>query len=341
MTGRYPVDRCSNRAKKHAAAAHALWVAMALATGCDALSGGDTEAEEGQAAEQGPCAQYAARICTEAGEASQTCTSVKATAELLPPKACEAALADVSVSLEKLQGQRGKCDELMGKLCKELGDKSETCQMVREQTKQFPPERCAMMLEHYDEVLADLKAREAMNKPLNAEQQAAIAAPDAPAFGPKDAKVTVVEFSDFECPYCSKAAAVAHQVREKYGDKVRFVFRQYPLPMHPNARVAAQASLAADAQGKFWEFHDRLFENQRKLDRESLESYAKDLGLNVQEFTKALEDGRLNEAVDRDMKLGEKVAVRGTPTMFVNGKRVSNPTSFEAVSQLIDEALKG
>jgi protein-disulfide isomerase len=320
----------------------AVLSSLLLLVGCDALNQDSAEAAEAEeGAEEGPCAQYASRICSETGEQSQSCSSVRATAELLSDKACEVALADIDVSIEKLAGKRAKCDDLIEKLCKELGEDSQTCQMVTEQTKQFPPERCEMMLDRFDEVLADLKAREEMNKPLSAEKQAALTAGDAPSFGPEDAKVTVVEFSDFECPYCSKAAQVAHQVREKYGDKVRFVFRQYPLPMHPNARVAAQASLAADAQGKFWEFHDHLFENQRALDRDSLEKHAKEVGLDMAAFKEALDDDKLGEAVDADMKLGQEVSVRGTPTMFVNGQRVANPTSFEMVSKMIEEGLGG
>jgi protein-disulfide isomerase len=179
-----------------------------------------------------------------------------------------------------------------------------------------------------------------MNKPLSKELQATIAKDDAPSFGPDNAKVTIVEFSDFQCPYCSRAADVASKVREKYGDRVRFVFRQYPLPFHPNARGAAEAALAAHAQGKFWEFHDRLFENQQALDREALEKHAKDSGLNVGKFRQALEDKAFAKTVDSDMKLGEKVTVQGTPTMFLNGARVADPTNFDAVSKMIDEALK-
>jgi len=213
--------------------------------------------------------------------------------------------------------------------------------MVKTQTKQFPPERCEAMLQHYPEVLASLKQREDMNKPLTAAQQSELVGKDAPAFGPADAKVTIVEFSDFECPFCSRAAEVVTKIREKYGNKVRFVFRQFPLPMHPNAQQAAEAALAAHAQGKFWKFHDTLFENQRELDRAALEKHAAKTGLNVNDFKKALDDKKFQEAVNKDKELGSKVTVQGTPTMFINGTRVSNPTDFAAVSQAIDSALKG
>jgi protein-disulfide isomerase len=195
------------------------------------------------------------------------------------------------------------------------------------------------MLAKYDEVLDGLKKQEEKNKPLSPEKQAKLIEGNPPAFGPADAKVTVVEFSDFQCPYCSRAATTVHSIKEKYGDKVRFVFRQFPLSFHQNAHISAEASLAAHAQGKFWELHDKMFENQRKLEREALDGYAKELGLNMAEFKKALDTQKYKEQVDAEMKLGEEVAVDGTPTLFVNGKRVGNPTSVEEVSKAIDEAM--
>jgi protein-disulfide isomerase len=179
------------------------------------------------------------------------------------------------------------------------------------------------------------------NKPLSAEQQVAIAATSPSSFGPANAKVQVVEFSDFQCPFCSQAAGVVQQIRAKYGDKVRFTFRQFPLPMHPNAREAAEAALAAGTQGKFWEFHDRLFKDQSHLDRAALEGHAKETGLNVAAFKKSLDEHKFGPVIDADLKLGQTVQVNGTPSMFVNGTRVANPTNFEAVSALIEAALKG
>jgi protein-disulfide isomerase len=134
---------------------------------------------------------------------------------------------------------------------------------------------------------------------------------------------------------------VVHQIKEKYGDRVRFTFRQFPLPMHPNAHAAAEAALAANTQGKFWEFHDRLFKNQNQLDRAGLEEHAKQTGLNLATFKKSLDDHKFAPAVDTDVKLGEQVQVQGTPSMFINGARVQNPASFEAVQEMIEAALKG
>ncbi len=313
----------------------AIFVAFALcsAVGCNQASSGSATVSPKA------CADYATRMCKEAGEESATCTSVKAATDLMPPAACAAALADIGTAIKKLGEKNKKCNELVTKLCTDLGQATESCKMVTTQTKGFPPDRCEMMLSKYPEVLADLQRQEAKNQPLNAEKIAKISTADAPAFGPAGAKVTIVEFSDFECPFCSRAADAAHAIKAKYSDKVRFVFRQFPLPFHPNAHVAAEASLAANAQGKFWEFHDKMFANQKALDRPSLEGFAKEVGLDVSKFKQALDQKTYAATVDAEMKLGEEVAVDGTPTMFLNGARVANPTDVAAISAQIDQVL--
>lgn len=324
-------------------------VALVLSAGCKPPKKKDAAAAAASgsagvaaaAAPGGPCQKYAAALCDKAGKESETCTALTASADILSPEACSAGLKDIAYSVKKLGEAHKTCDDLVAKLCDAIGPTTQTCNMVKTQTKSFPPARCKSMLEHVPEILVDLKKMEDANKPLSAEIAAGLAKGKAPSFGPEDAKVTVVEFSDFQCPYCSRAATAVDQIKEKYGSKVRFVFRQFPLPMHENARGAAEAALAANAQGKFWQFHDKMFQNQGKLNREGLEGIAKDAGLNVGDFKKALDEKTFASQVDSDMKLGEGVAVQGTPTMFINGARVENPTSFEAISAQIDAALKG
>jgi protein-disulfide isomerase len=288
------------------------------------------------------CEDYASKVCKEAGgDTSPTCVEVKNVMALLTEDTCALAVKNVSHSIAALGEKKKKCDELQTKLCNDLGPTTKTCDMVKTHTKTFPPERCEMMLGRYPEVLADLKKQEEKNKPLGKDSVAKLTAGNAPSFGPKDAKVTLVEFSDFQCPYCSRAANAVTELKKKYGEQVHFVFRQFPLSFHQNAHVAAQASLAAHAQGKFWEFHDKMFANQGKLDRESLEGYAKEAKLDLAAFKKALDDKTFAPIVDAEMKLGEEVAVDGTPTMFLNGARVSNPTDVAEISKEIDAALKG
>lgn len=289
----------------------------------------------------GPCGGWVKKICDKAGESSQSCREAKSVSELLPPAACKTASSQASYAVGKIEEKRKDCDKLVSKLCGELGPETETCKMVQTQTKNFPPERCGMMLGRYADVLAELKKMESANKPLDPAKQQAMAAPDAPSFGPSDAKVTLVEFSDFQCPFCSRAANAVKEIKAKYGTKVRFVFRQFPLSFHQNAHMAAQASLAAHAQGKFWEYHDKVFDNQKALEREALEKYAKELGLKMEPFKKALDTKEFAAKVDADMKLGNDVSVSGTPTLFVNGKRVQNPTDVAAVSKMIDDAMAG
>jgi protein-disulfide isomerase len=314
----------------------ALASVLLAVVGCDQLQGKKAAPVSPKA-----CEDFAARICKETSDTSPTCTSMKSSVELMTPEACSVALASVDTSVKKLAEKRKKCDELSTKLCTDIGPTTQTCDMVKNTTKGFPPERCEQMLGRYAEVLDGLKKQEERNKPLSEEKLAKLTTGNAPAFGPNDAKVTIVEFSDFQCPFCSRAATAVHTVKEKYSDKVRFVFRQFPLSFHQNAHISAEAALAAHAQGKFWEFHDKAFANQQKLDRESLEGYAKELGLNMTEFKKALDDKTYAAAVDAEMKLGEEVAVDGTPTMFLNGKRVNNPSDVAELEKEIDAALKG
>jgi protein-disulfide isomerase len=334
-----PLARFESPRVRLALSTLALALALAPSTGCS--KGQKAGKSVSAKASATSCADYAARVCKEGGgEQSGNCTTIKGATELLAPEACAAALTNFNFTAKKLEEQKNKCPELSTKLCNDIGNETSSCEMVRTQTATFSPDKCAMMMQHYAEILADLKQQEEKLKPLDPALTAKIAEGAVPAFGPADAKVTIVEFSDFECPFCSRAADVSHKVKEKYGDKVRFVFRQFPLSFHKNAHTAAEASLAAHSQGKFWEFHDKLFANQQKLDRASLEGFAKEIGLNVATFKKSLDTKEHAAAVDAELKLGEEVAVNGTPTMFLNGARVADPTNFDSISSQIEAALQ-
>jgi protein-disulfide isomerase len=163
---------------------------------------------------------------------------------------------------------------------------------------------------------------------------------DAPVKGPAGAKVTVVAYSDFQCPFCSRAVPTLHQIETDYKGKVRIAFKQNPLPFHDKAHLAAEASLAANEQGKFWEMHDKLFANQQALDRPSLEKYAEELGLNMAKFKAALDSGKYKDRVDRETKEGGSFGVTGTPTFFVNGKKLVGAQPFDAFKTAIDAELK-
>jgi protein-disulfide isomerase len=161
-----------------------------------------------------------------------------------------------------------------------------------------------------------------------------------PAKGPANAPITIVEFSDFQCPFCSRVNPTLAQVREKYGDKVRIVFRQYPLPFHQQAAKAAEASLCANEQGKFWEMHDALFANQSALQVEQLKEQATKLGLNAEQFNTCLDSSKHAATVQTDLKEGQAAGVNGTPAMFINGRFISGAVPFEQVAQVIDDELR-
>lgn len=235
--------------------------------------------------------------------------------------------------------QSGTCEQLRTRLCADLGPTTETCELVKERTAEIPENHCAAMLAHYSEVLDDLEEQEARNRPLSPEQAARSIANANTTSGPENAPITVVLFSDFQCPYCAGAAHATHEIQQAYGDKVHLVFRQFPLPFHRNAHLAAEASLAAHAQGKFWPMHDLLFANQGALDRESLSAYARELQLDVAAFDRAVDDHTFGEAVDADLELGVSLGVDGTPTMFLNRKRVPNASDVESLRALIDAQL--
>ena len=161
-----------------------------------------------------------------------------------------------------------------------------------------------------------------------------------PAKGPASAPVTIVEFSDFQCPYCARVVPTLDQVKAKYGDKVRIVFRQFPLGMHPQAQKAAEASLCANEQGKFWEMHDTMFQNQQQLAVDNLKAKASELGLNAEQFNSCLDSGKFAQQVAADMREGEAAGVSGTPAMFVNGRFINGAVPLEQISAVIDDELR-
>jgi len=163
----------------------------------------------------------------------------------------------------------------------------------------------------------------------------------APTLGKSDAPVTLVEFSDFQCPYCQAAAPTLKQVAEKYGDKVQIVYRQFPLPsLHPFALKAAEASLCANEQGKFWQLHDAMFKDQTKLAVSDLKQTARRLGLDGKKFDDCLDSGRYVEQVQNDQKEGQRIGVTGTPAIFINGVYVEGGSvPFPTIEALIQKEL--
>jgi protein-disulfide isomerase len=160
-----------------------------------------------------------------------------------------------------------------------------------------------------------------------------------PTRGAAKAPVTVVEFSDFQCPYCARSQAVLQQIKATYGDKVRFVFKHLPLDMHRDARRAAEASLCAGDGGKFWELHDWMFANPNQLSEEQLVTQAAALGLDRERFTTCLTSGEKAEMVNADMKAASEMGITGTPAFVVNGRLIMGAQPFEAFKEVIEDEL--
>jgi len=189
---------------------------------------------------------------------------------------------------------------------------------------------------YYEKLKADAKV-EILLAAYHPPRQAVDA--KGPSRGPDKAPVVIVEFSDFECPYCGRAEETVAEVMRAYPEKVRLVYRDFPLPMHPNAPKAAEAAHCAGDQGKYWEMHARLFANQRALDVPALKGYAKDLKLDQAKFDKCLDSGEKAKLVEENHKVGGDLGVTGTPAFFVNGMLISGAQPFEAFKELIDAEL--
>jgi protein-disulfide isomerase len=164
-----------------------------------------------------------------------------------------------------------------------------------------------------------------------------------PSFGPEDAEIVIVEFSDFQCPYCRRFHEETYQdLLAAYPGKIRFVYRNLPLPptMHPDAMSAAVASLCANDQNAYWNYHDKLFGSE-SLNEETYIQYATDLGLNVEEFTACLSSGKHDDFIKQDMAFSSNLGVQSTPTFFVNGLAVVGAQPLSSFTQLIDKELAG
>ena len=157
--------------------------------------------------------------------------------------------------------------------------------------------------------------------------------------GPAQAPVTIVEYSDYQCPYCARVNPTLDRVRQTYGDRVKIVFKDFPLPIHPEAPKASEAAYCAGDQGKYWEMHDRLFANQQALQVPALKQHAAALGLDTNAFNQCLDSGKHTARVADNVKSGEKLGISSTPTLYVNGRPVVGAQPFEYFKGVIDEEL--
>lgn len=223
---------------------------------------------------------------------------------------------------------------------------SNTNQMQGRSLEQMSPAINRYLSEQQQEtarqaLIADLKkAGPAIRVSLDAPRQTVPLAATDPALGPASAPVTLVEFSDFQCPFCQRVEPTLKQLRMTYGDKLRIVWKDFPLTqIHPQAFKAGEAGHCAGDQGKYWEYHDRMFANQQALQPADLKKHAADLGLDAGAFGTCLDSSKYGERVRDGVSLGTQLGVNSTPTVFVNGRRFSGAQPYEVFVAAIDEEL--
>ncbi|MEB2346487.1 MAG: DsbA family protein [Deltaproteobacteria bacterium] len=168
-----------------------------------------------------------------------------------------------------------------------------------------------------------------------------IAIDGAPVRGPAEAEVTIVEYSDFQCPFCARVVPTLDQLRETYGDRVKLVYKHLPLRIHPEAPGAAAAAEAAGLQGKFWEMHDKIFANQRELSDAKYVEWARALGLDLARFEKDRRSEAVRARIAKDEAEANRLGVSGTPAFFINGRFLSGAQPIDAFQRVIDDELKG
>jgi predicted DsbA family dithiol-disulfide isomerase len=206
------------------------------------------------------------------------------------------------------------------------------------QVKQYLIERSRS---HYRDILLTRLKKDFGFKSYLEPLRAQMATDGHPSKGSATAAVTIVEFSDFECPYCGGLYPTIKQVEKNYPDSVRIVYLQFPLAnIHPHAMKAAEASLCAADQNKFWEFHDSMFENQRELSVPDLKQRAVNLKLDTNAFNECLDSGRKSAAIQADVDAGAKAGVTGTPALFINGRLLSGNQPYAEIKAIIDDELQ-
>jgi protein-disulfide isomerase len=196
------------------------------------------------------------------------------------------------------------------------------------------------MQQQQEQLLARLRKESGAKVLLQAPRvDVKVSGADNPTFGPNDAPVKVVEFADFQCPFCKRSEEAVKAIREKYGNRVQLVFMDFPLTFHPHAMPAANAARCAQAQGKFWEYHDSLFQDQAKLDAASLKATAKKLGLDTGKFNACFDKNQYAPEIDKDVQEGHRLNVNGTPTFFIDGRELVGAQPTDQFVTIIDEEL--
>lgn len=201
-------------------------------------------------------------------------------------------------------------------------------------------ERIAALEARLDQLAGGARPTAAAQQPAAEQRVQKIDIDGSPVVGPANAKVTIVEFADFQCPYCLRANPTLDKILADYPKDVKRVFKHFPLSFHQQAMNAHRAALAAKEQGKFWEMHEIIFKSPQSLDEATMKDHAKTLGLDLARFDQDYASDKVKEVIDRDIKQGQEVGVRGTPAFFINGRLLSGAQPYEAFKARVDEELK-
>jgi protein-disulfide isomerase len=284
------------------------------------------------------CSAWLDFVCSHVAGQDPLCLEAQEAVSILTSDTCAVAYEQRAFTEAQLKKRAGQCQAVVDKICEDLPGMTRFCKRLQKQAARYTPNFCVDMMRKYPETLA--QAKQEVNAPrLKPEQAAQLYQGEPPAFGPADAPIQIVEFADYESQYSPQTAAIIRTLAAKYGDRLHFVLRQFPLPDNKHAHEAAQAALAAHAQGKYWPMHDKLLENRTHLERADLLKYAKELGLNTAQLKAALDRKQYAAAVDADLALGKALEVVGMPTVFVNNERITNSVSESAIVEAIEEYL--
>lgn len=265
--------------------------------------------------------------------------------EVIRQRLLEAAAAEQGVGVQELLAQRVGIVQVGDDEVRDWYEANKTrlqgrpVEMLQPAIRQFLIEqRQEAIIEEIVAEIAEDRAVEVLLEPF----RVTVDVDGHPSTGPQDAPVVLVEFSDFECPYCGGFVGTLERVKAAYAGKIRLVYRQFPLTqIHPNAMPAAHASLCAEEQGKFWELHDVMFAEQQRLGEDDLKEKARRVGMDGAAFDACLASGKYQDQIEADMKLGERLGVSGTPAMFVNGIPLdAGAVPYEALAKVIDEELE-
>ena len=206
-------------------------------------------------------------------------------------------------------------------------------------TPPFPQIKDELLSDMNHEQLLQRLRKQTPTKILLEPTRVAVDSAGHPSMGPADAPVTMIEFTDFQCPFCKRSEDTVKQVHEKYGDKVRLVHMDFPLSFHSHSMDAAEAARCANEQGKFWQYRDALFANQGKLAPADLKATAKQLGLNTTKFDACFDSSKYKKQIDADLEQGTKLGVDGTPAFFIDGRSLVGAQPLPSFTEIVDDEL--